>query len=80
MFTYSFLTCRGSATTTEKCTKKCDPRAKLLFCKYKFLAFLPFSLLLPSALIKLPSVVIQKFYYHGNVTSHFLSLLPVVGK
>ena len=36
------------------------------------LLFLPFSLpLLP----KLPLVVIQKFCYHGNVTSHFFSLL-----
>ena len=36
------------------------------------LLFLPFSLpLLP----KLPLVVIQKFCYHDNVTSHFFSLL-----
>ena len=29
----------------------------------------------PSPLQKLPIVVIQKFCYHGNVTSHFSSLL-----
>ena len=35
--------------------------------------FFPWSLplLLPSSLPKLPIVVIQKFCYHGNVTSHF---------
>ena len=39
--------------------------------------FLPFSLPSPSPslLPKLPFVVIQKFCYHGNVTSHFTSLL-----
>ena len=36
---------------------------------------LPFSLPSPSSLLKLPIVVIQKFCYHGNVTSHFPSLL-----
>ena len=29
---------------------------------------------LRSSLLKLPTVVIQKFCYHGNVTSHFSSL------
>ena len=37
--------------------------------------FLPFSL--PSPLLKLPIVVIQEFWYHGNVTSHFSSLLDI---
>ena len=37
--------------------------------------FLPFSLPSTSSLLKLPIVVIQKFCYHGNVTSHFSSLL-----
>ena len=41
----------------------------------KLIAFLPFSLPSPSLLPKLPFVVIQKFCYHGNVTSHFSSLL-----
>ena len=42
------------------------------FTNINLLLFLPFSLpLLP----KLPLVVIQKFCYHGNVTSHFFSLL-----
>ena len=31
----------------------------------------------PLSLPKLPIVVIQKFWYHGNVTSHFPSLLDV---
>ena len=38
-------------------------------------AFYPFSLSSPSSLLKLPIVEIQKFCYHGYVTSHF-SLLP----
>ena len=40
----------------------------------KPIAFLTFSLPSPSSLLKLPIVVIQKFWYHGNVTSHFSSL------
>ena len=37
--------------------------------------FLPFLLLSPSSSLKLgPIVVIQKFGYHGNLTSHFSSL------
>ena len=32
---------------------------------------------LPSPLQKLPIVVTQKFCYHGNVTSHFFSLLNI---
>ena len=38
-------------------------------------ALLPFSLPSPSLLLKLPIVVIRKCCYHGNVTSHFSSLL-----
>ena len=38
----------------EKCTKKRDARAKLLFCLSKPIAFLPFSLPSPSPLCKLP--------------------------
>ena len=40
----------------EKCTKKRDARAKLLFCLSKLIAFLPFSLPSPSllSLCKLP--------------------------
>ena len=41
------------------------------------IAFFPFSLPSPSFLLKLPIVVIQKFCYHGNMTSHFSSLLKV---
>ena len=39
------------------------------------IAFSPFSLLLILSSVKLPNVVIQKFCYHDNVTSHFSSLL-----
>ena len=39
------------------------------------IAFSPFSLLLILSSVKLPNVVIQKFCYHDNVTSHFFSLL-----
>ena len=47
------------------------------FTNINLLLFLPFSLLLPSPslLPKLPFVVIQKFCFHGNVTSPFTSLL-----
>ena len=37
----------------------------------KPIAFLPFSLPSPASLLKLSIVVIQKFCYHGNMTSHF---------
>ena len=43
----------------------------------KPIAFLPFSLFSPSSLLKLFIVVIQNFCYHGNVTSHFSSLLEL---
>ena len=39
--------CFRRATTAEKCTNKCDARAKLLFCSSKPIAFLPFSLKSP---------------------------------
>ena len=45
------------------------------FAKINLLLFLLFSLPSTSLLAKLPFVVIQKFCYHGNVTSHFSSLL-----
>ena len=45
------------------------------FTNVNLLLFLPFSLPSPSLLLKLPIVVIRKCYYHGNVTSHFSSLL-----
>ena len=41
----------------------------------KPITFLPFSLPSPSSLLKLPIVLIQKFCYHGNMTSLFSSLL-----
>ena len=45
------------------------------FAKVKPITFLPFSLPSPSSLLKLPIVLIQKFCYHGNMTSLFSSLL-----
>ena len=53
------LACNGSrSTTVEKCPKKRDARAKLLFCLSKSIAFMPYSLLLPSPswLRKLPNI------------------------
>ena len=51
-----------------------NARAKMFFCNLNLL-FLCCS---PSPLQNLPIVVIQKFCYHGNVTSHFSSLfLPL---
>ena len=38
----------------QRMYKKCDTRAKLLSCKSKRIAFLPFSLPSPSLLFKLP--------------------------
>ena len=59
-------------------SKKRDERVKLLFCYSKLIAFLSFSLLSPSSLLKLPIAVIQKFCYHGNMTSHFSSLFQLM--
>ena len=47
---------------------------KVWFCLSKRIASLPFSLPSPSQLLKLPIAVIQKFCFHGNVTSYFFSL------
>ena len=52
----------------KKCTKKRDC---FFFANLNLLLFC----CSPSPLQKLPVVVIQKFCYHGNVTSHFSSLL-----
>ena len=40
----------------------------------KPIAFLPFSLPSLLLLLKLPITLIQKFCYHGNMTSHLLSI------
>ena len=45
------------------------------FTDINLLLSLPFPLPSPSLLLKLPFVVIQTFCYHGNVTSHFSSML-----
>ena len=55
----------------KKRAKKRDARAELLFCGYKPIAFFQFPLPSPASLLKLSIIVIQKFCYHGNVTSHF---------
>lgn len=47
---------------------------------YKPTAFLPFLLLSPFSLLKLPIIVIQKFCHHGNVMTHFSSLLSYWNK
>ena len=68
------------STTARKCTKKRDTHAKLLFCKDKPIAFLPFSLPSPSSsssLLKLPNSVVRprlgsfflpKNHHLGNLT------------
>ena len=43
--------------TAKKCTKKHDARAELLFCQSKLIAFLPFLLTSPSALLMLPYLI-----------------------
>ena len=47
---------------------------------YKPTAFLPFLLPSPLSLLKLPIIVIQKFCHHGNVMTHFSSLLSYWNK
>ena len=45
------------------------------FDNVNLLLFLSFLLPSPSSLLKVPTVVIQKFCYHANVRSHFSYLL-----
>ena len=45
---------RGSVNRLKKCAKKRDALAKLLFCLYNFITFLPISLLSPSSSLKPP--------------------------
>ena len=54
--------------------KKRDARATLL---PQTNGFLPFLLPSPSSLLKLPTVVIYKFFYHDDITLHVSSLLVV---
>ena len=58
------VSCRGCATTAKKCTKSVIFFANL---KHITTVFLLFTV----TVVKF----IQKFCYHGNVTSHFCSLL-----
>ena len=46
--------------TAKKSTKKRDARAELLICQSKPIAFLPFSLPLPTSLLKLPNIVMSR--------------------
>ena len=50
----------ASAVSANKFTKKRDARTKLLFCQSKPIAFLTFSLLPPSSLLRLPKNVREK--------------------
>ena len=67
--------CHSRATTAKKYAKNVMHVQSCCFTTINLLLFLPFSLPSTSLLAKLPFVVIQKFCYHGNVTSHFSSLL-----
>ena len=51
---------RSRGVTAKKGTIKRDARAELLFCQSKPIAFLPFSLPLPSSLLKLPNIVTSR--------------------
>ena len=44
----------------------------MLIC---LITFLPFSLMSPSSFLKLPIFLIQKFCYHGNMTSLFNNVI-----
>ena len=46
--------------TAKKCTKKRDVRAELLICQSKPIAFLPFSLPLPTSFLKLSNIVTSR--------------------
>ena len=61
-----FCSRRSRAVTAKKCTKKRDARAELLFCQSKAIAFLPFSLLLPSSLLKFPNTVVFTLYVEAR--------------
>ena len=63
---------RSRATTATG-----DARAKLFFCQSKPIAFFAVR---RRRCKKLPIVVIHKFCYHGNVTSHLSTLLRAVEK
>ena len=61
----------------KKCTKKCDAHTNffVLLIVNLFLNFFTVFVALAVVVSKAPSiVVIQKFCYHGDMTSHFSSL------
>ena len=51
------ISCFRRVLTAKQCTKKCNVRAKLLFCLLSLLLFWTFSLPLPSSSLKLPNVM-----------------------
>ena len=62
--------CRSCAAIAKKCAKKLDAGAKLLFYCYKFIAFFAVLVAVAFVVAQAPFVLIQTFWYHGNVTSH----------
>ena len=52
---YQEISRPSRAVTANKCTKKCNARAELLFWLLSLLLFLTFSLPSPSSLLKLPN-------------------------
>ena len=60
----------------KKCTKKCNARAKMLFCQSKPVGLLPFFLLSLSSLLKLPigcSQMNLKIFILHLATAHAVS-------
>ena len=60
----------------KKCRKKCDARAKMLFCQSKPVSLLPFFLLSLSSLLKLPigcSQMNLKIFILHLATAHAVS-------
>ena len=57
--------------TENKCTKKCDAHAKLLFCQSKLISLLPFLMPLPPSLLKFPTdmsiTATQKILHMQNI-------------
>ena len=66
------MTNEPQRTSAGRLTKKRD--AELLFSGYKPVAFFQFSLLSSASLLTIHIVVVQKFCYHGNETSHLNEL------
>ena len=65
---FAVTACRSRAVMAKKCTKKHDAHVELLFCQSKPIAFLPFLLMLPLSLLKVPIHVLMgqlnKVHFH----------------